>query len=77
MADFLSPLRIKPIDRLQVEVSAVCNTACSYCAFNCYRAAWEGGLMEEETFERLVPEFPKTDLVSPSGMVETPRLQAK
>jgi hypothetical protein len=35
MADFLSSLRIKPFDDwLQVEVSAVCNTACSYCAYN-------------------------------------------
>ncbi len=57
-------------DWLQVEVSGLCNAACSYCALSCYQAAWEGGLMAEDTFERLAPEFARAELVFLQGWGE-------
>jgi MoaA/NifB/PqqE/SkfB family radical SAM enzyme len=57
-------------DWLQVEVSGLCNAACSYCALSCYKAGWQGGLMEEETFERLAREFRHANLVFLQGWGE-------
>jgi MoaA/NifB/PqqE/SkfB family radical SAM enzyme len=57
-------------DWLQVEVSGLCNAACSYCALSCYKDGWEGGLVAEDTFERLAPEFARADLVFLQGWGE-------
>lgn len=70
MSNVSNALRVPPLDWLQVEVSAICNAACSYCALNCYKAAWEGGLMEEDTFQRLAPEFSRASLVFLQGWGE-------
>ncbi len=68
--DYLEAPASSRLAWLQVEVSALCNAACSYCALNCYKAEWEGGLLEEDTFERLVPEFRRADLVFLQGWGE-------
>lgn len=58
------------LDWLQVEVSALCNGACTYCPQQCYRNQWQGGLMDWRTFKRLEPSFSKTDLVYLQGWGE-------
>lgn len=63
----VSPLRF---DWIQVEVSAVCNAACSYCPKHCYRESWREGLMTMRTFERLMPNFRWADLVFLQGWGE-------
>ena len=68
--NFLDEPPARRWDWLQVEVSGLCNAACSYCALNCYKDGWEGGLMAEDTFERFAPEFAQADLVFLQGWGE-------
>jgi hypothetical protein len=78
MVDYLELPSARRWEWLQVEVSGLCNAACSYCALSCYKDEWEGGLMEEGTFERLVAEFRRADLVFLQGWGEPllhPRLR--
>ena len=71
---FLDVLKSKPsafhLDWLQIEVSAVCNALCTYCVLKCYKEQWQGGLMDMETFARIEPAFPMTDLVFLQGWGE-------
>lgn len=63
----VSPFRF---DWIQVEVSAACNASCAYCVLSCYKGDWAGGLMDMETFDRIEPSFPQTDLVFLQGWGE-------
>ena len=70
LVDYVELLSAPGWDWLQVEISGRCSAACSYCPLSCYQAAWEGGLMEEDTFARLVPAFRGADLVYLQGWGE-------
>jgi MoaA/NifB/PqqE/SkfB family radical SAM enzyme len=70
LVDYAELLSAPRWDWLQVEISGRCNAACSYCPLSCYKAAWDGDLMGEDTFERLVPEFRRADLVYLQGWGE-------
>lgn len=65
--DRLFPMRL---DWLQVELSGICNAACSYCALNCYKDVWHGDTMDAATFTCLEPVFPRVDLVFLHGWGE-------
>lgn len=68
--EMLEVLAQPHFDWLQLEVAGVCNAACAYCALTCYKGVRQGGLMEMDTYERLVPHFSSAALVFLQGWGE-------
>jgi MoaA/NifB/PqqE/SkfB family radical SAM enzyme len=68
--DWLHHKLMPPLDWLQVEVSSVCDGACIYCPHTIYKNNWIESNMTPETFQRLVPVFPKVGLVHLQGWGE-------
>lgn len=57
-------------DWIQVEVSARCNAACTYCPRTVLERAPGSGLMSLQTFERLAPAFSRASMVHLQGWGE-------
>lgn len=55
---------------IQVEVTTHCQAACSYCPRTVYRDRWEDRHLALETFQRLLPDLPRADLVYLQGWGE-------
>ncbi len=58
------------LDWIQLEVSTQCNSSCVYCPRHVHSDRWRDGLLEWQTFERLAPAFPDTNLVYLQGWGE-------
>lgn len=63
-------LKNPSLDWIQVEVSSHCNAGCLYCPHTLLHDQWKNQHLSLDLFERLVPCFPKTDLVFLQGWGE-------
>lgn len=57
-------------DWVQVEVTTACTAACTYCPRTVWGQAWPERFLEQETFDRLKPFFPRTRHVHLQGWGE-------
>lgn len=55
---------------IQIEISSLCQASCTYCPHTAYRKLWKGRLLPKEIFEKIVPLFPRTELVYIQGWGE-------
>lgn len=69
-AEFFSNLMMPSLDWVQVEVTACCNAACTYCPRTVYQKAWQAQHMPLDLFRRLIPAFRKAELVYLQGWGE-------
>jgi MoaA/NifB/PqqE/SkfB family radical SAM enzyme len=57
-------------DWIQVEVTTHCDAACIYCPRTVFRESWQDQHLSLETFKKLKPALPRTDLVHLQGWGE-------
>jgi MoaA/NifB/PqqE/SkfB family radical SAM enzyme len=55
---------------LQVAVTSHCNASCAYCPHTVYRRHWRSGHLSPSTFQRLVPDLKRVNLVYLQGWGE-------
>jgi radical SAM protein with 4Fe4S-binding SPASM domain len=66
LTNFLFPF----LDWIQVEVTSHCNARCIYCPVTVFQKFWKSEHISMETFEKLLPGFPRTRLVYLQGWGE-------
>ena len=67
---WLAELFHRKFDWLQVAVTSHCNAACAYCPHTVYRCHWQSRHLSLSTFQRLVPDLKRVNLVYLQGWGE-------
>jgi MoaA/NifB/PqqE/SkfB family radical SAM enzyme len=67
---WLTGLFHKKFDWLQVSVTSHCNASCAYCPHTVYRRHWQPRHLSLATFQRLVPDLKRVNLVYLQGWGE-------
>ena len=66
----LAGLCRRKLDWLQLAVTSHCNASCAYCPHTIYRRHWQSRHLSLSTFQRLLPDLKKVNLVYLQGWGE-------